>query len=207
MIALIIVIGMTMLWQFLPEPATTPSTNLMFEDDFDDADSGWPTRYDERAEFVYKESEYHMQVNEVGHLTYVSNSDAGPFSDFTLQIDARLVSGTERTDYGIAFRRQDRDNFYLFSISPEGNYAVVKQVKGEWYPLETGNSTFIRGGNNTNKLRVICNGSEIQLYVNENHITTITDASLNEGYVGMMVGVREQPYGRAAFDSLKVSRD
>ncbi len=164
------------------------------------------TQCHSRAVTLVSGREYHMQLKEVRRITYASNSDTGPFTDFTLEIDARLVSGTEHTDYGITFRRQCRGNFYFFTVSPDGTFTVGKQVKNEWYPLETGKSAFIKGDNSTNSLKVICDGPEAQIFVNENCIRTIADDSFNGGRVGMMVGVREQPYGHAAFDSLEVSR-
>ncbi|GAG12269.1 unnamed protein product [marine sediment metagenome] len=55
-----------------------------------------------------------------------------------------------------------------------------------------------------NHLKVVCKGSQIEVYVNGHHLTTATDDSFTEGYVGMIVEA-PLPNSDVAFYNFKVN--
>ena len=95
---------------------------------------------------------------------------------------------------------------YYFRISGTegGYYKVGARLNGKWMTeLSKAQSAFIRGDNNTNRLKVICKGSQIEVYVNEHQLTTVTDDSFTKGYGGMIVATAE-PNPNIAFDNISV---
>jgi len=187
-----------------PEEETpVPSTELMFEDDFSNPASGWTrTSYEDR-EFDYKDGEYHILIKKYNWVSWAPNQNAGQFADFTLEIDARLVSGPNQSRYGVIFRLQDDVNFYHFLVSGDGYYRVGTRTNGMWTELQGWTkSDFIETGNSTNHLKVICEGSQIKVYVNDYHLATVTDNSFTEGGVGMIVETTE-PNTLVAFDNIR----
>ncbi len=191
-----------------PEPATSPepTLNLIYQDDFSSQASGWPRYSGEDRETGYEDGEYHILVNKFFWAASVWNRNVGRFTDFALEIDARLVSGPNDPLYGVIFRVQptEAENYYRFLVSGDGYYLIGTKTKDVWTTLQRKTkSAFIKEGNSTNHLKVVCKGSQIEVYVNGHHLTTITDKSFAEGIVGMIVDT-PQPDTLVAFDNLKV---
>lgn len=187
-------------------PPTLPPGELIYEDDFSDPNSGWSRESLEELEYDYEDGEYHILVMAKKPRSggWVWNRRAGQLADFVLEIDARPTSGARATVYGVIFRVQDGQNFYRFSVTGDGYYLVMKWLNGIATVLLNGKSAFVKEGNSTNHLKVVCKGSQLEVYVNDHHLTTVTDNSFAEGWVGMIV-TTPVPNGCAvAFDNLKV---
>lgn len=90
------------------------------------------------------------------------------FSDFDFRVDARAIDSPLDNAYGIIFRAQDRQNYYLFQVSSDGYYRVVRVLDGDERELSTWvDMPIVRQGlNATNQLRVVARGSEFQFYIN-----------------------------------------
>ncbi len=93
------------------------------------------------------------------------------FGDFDLMVEATQVAGPEDIDapgFGVLFRHQDNQNYYLFMISGDGYYQVARRWRGadrvlsDWAP-----SPAIRQGQATNAIRVIGQGHTFRFYVND----------------------------------------
>jgi uncharacterized repeat protein (TIGR02543 family) len=176
---------------------------LIYEDDFSNPNSGWLQESFENYEYSYEDGEYHILVKNFDWSVWAW-IDAGPFTDFALEIDARLVSGPSGSAYGVIFRLQNADNFYNFEVKGNGYYYLKKYLNNEWVTLQAlTRSDFINEGNSTNHLKVVCEGSQIEVYVNGYHLATVTDDSFPDGYVGM-IAYAFGPDTRVAFDNIKV---
>jgi hypothetical protein len=83
---------------------------------------------------------------------------------------ARPVAGPDdhNNGYGVIFRAQDAANYYLFLISSDGYYQVVRSVDGSQTELSTWiESPLINPGVDVeNWLRVIAVGDEFQFFIN-----------------------------------------
>ena len=138
-------------------------------------------------------------------LAWAWTLGAGRFTDFALEVDARQVSESSGSGYGVIFRLENGDNFYSFELTGDGYYNLNKYLNGEWITLRAlTRSDFINEGNGTNHLKVVCEGSQIQVYVNGHHLATVIDDSFVEGYVGVIA----EAFGldtHVAFDNIVVS--
>lgn len=180
------------------------STKPMYEDDFSNPASGWPTGSTETEEVIYADGEFCISVKIFDHSVWAYCTKPGVLADFTLEIDARLTSGPKDAGYGVVFRFQGDDNFYRFLVSEDGYYLVGARLNGKWTEFQgKTKSDFIKGGNSTNHLKVVCKGPQIEAYVNGHHLTTVIDNSFAEGYVGMIVDTA-LPNARVAFDNITV---
>jgi hypothetical protein len=89
------------------------------------------------------------------------------FNDFDLRVTAQRVAGPVDNQYGVIFRYRDGQNFYVFLISSDGWYSLVKvkddvqEVISEW-----NQSDVIRQENGANEIRVVARGDEFRFYVN-----------------------------------------
>jgi hypothetical protein len=90
------------------------------------------------------------------------------FADFDLRVEARPLAGPLDNGYGVVFRVQDPQNYYLFLVSSDGYYQVRRAVQAEdhvisdWIP-----SPLVRQGMNvSNWLRVVAQGDQLRFYIN-----------------------------------------
>jgi len=182
---------------------TTLSPKLLYEGDFSNPNSGWTQASGKEAESYCRDGEFHSLVKMQDWSAWQYNQDAGPFKDFIMEADARLVSGPKGSAYGLIFRFQGNDNFYYFQVSEDGRYRIGKFLNRVWSDLHSWTkSAFIETGNSTNHLKVACKGSQIEVYANGHHLTTVVDDYF-WGYVGAIVSTTE-PTAHVAFDNLKV---
>ncbi|MBN2463569.1 MAG: hypothetical protein JXB43_08255 [Dehalococcoidia bacterium] len=183
---------------------TILSPKLVYEDDFSDAASGLQSASAPEGESYYKDGEYHGVVKKRNWLAWQYNRNAGRFKNFIMEEDVRLVSGPKYSAYGLIFRLQDNDNFYYFQVSEDGRYQVGRFLNHVWSDLHSWTkSVFIETGNTTNHLKVVCKGSQIEVYANGHHLTTVVDDSFTDGYVGGIIYASE-PNAHVAFDNLKI---
>lgn len=181
------------------------SPKLVYEDDFSDS-SSWYVESNENHDWFYEDGEYRVLIKSANLASWQVIPSFEVLTDLILEADARLVSGPKDSHYGLGFRVQNTDNFYLFLVSGNGYYYVGKRINDQWAALKSWTkSAYIETGNSTNHLKVVCKGSKIAVYVNGHHLTTITDKSFNHGRVGVIVDTTE-PNANFAFDNLKVYR-
>jgi hypothetical protein len=115
-----------------------------------------------------------------------SNPSGDPFSvasprfaDFDLHVTVRYAAGPEigglEDGFGVIFRLQDKGNdaigdndYYLFLISSDGYYRVIRRFGGERRVLSEWIDTPLinTGVGATNNLRVTAQGSEFAFYIN-----------------------------------------
>ena len=185
-------------------PTPLPVGDLLLIDDFSDpAASEFTTPASEIRRRYFEDGEYHILVKKAAWVSW-GDTDT-EFSDFSLEVEAHLVDGAGEGQYGLIFREEDGDNFYMFNISHNGMYKLRKQVDDEWQNIiEWTESSHVRTGTSTNHLRVVCRGSEITMYVNGHYLDTVTDHSFSAGKLGVFAGTFNEPNFHVAFDNLIV---
>ena len=179
--------------------------NVRYWDDFSGPQTDWLKESSRQGfECGYVGGEYHILVDKFDSWYCVWSGWAGYFTDFTLEIDARLVSGPEESEYGVIFRLRENDSYYVFLVTGTGYYIVGKRTEGAWTTLKDWTwSASIAQGYSINHLKVVCQCSEIEVYVNDYYLTTVTDDSFDAGAVGMIVDT-PKPNTRVAFDNIVI---
>jgi hypothetical protein len=177
---------------------------LLYEDDFSDPASGWRKISDDTRDSNYDNGEYSLTVKKWNWGDWIVNRNAGKFADMSLDIDARLVSGSFQSGYGVIFRAQNDDSFYRILVSGLGEFSIQKRVGGVVHVLQKyAKSSFINQGTEANHLKIVCKGKQIDLACNGHLLASITDDSFSEGFVGVAVNTVEPP-ATAHFDNLKI---
>lgn len=186
--------------------STTPSGSL-FEDDFSDPSSGWPSASDETGITDYLNGEYQIRVDIEEYDLWAT---AGlNFSDVRIQVDAIKASGTDDNDFGVICRHRDEDNFYAFVISSDGFYGIVKVKDGSYSLLDMESmetSDKIRTGRASNHIQAECIGQDLKLYINGTLTMTRQDADITSGDVGLLAGTFSEAGTDIRFDNFQVSQ-
>ena len=78
-------------------------------------------------------------------------------ADSLVEVQATHVAGPLAGDFGCLFRSQDEDNFYRFSITGNGEYALDKLVGDAWETLiePTASTALAAGEGASNRLGVL----------------------------------------------------
>lgn len=187
-----------------PPPPDVSGWPLVLEDDFDDPESGFPQEnYDVGSSF-YHDGRYIIEVTKESWLIWERQDS---FSDFVMEVD--VIPQEEAGAAGVVFRLEGKYRFYVFQVSTDGHYKLLKllaQGGEDWETiLDWRESPHIKTGLVTNRLRVVCVGSEIWLYANDHYLDTVQDTSFTTGEIGMIAGTAfGESYALFHFDNLQV---
>lgn len=182
----------------------------LFQDDFDNPRSGWGAGQREEFERGYEEGEYFIELHKPHWFIWAYPGQQ--FEDVSVEVDARLASGSQDSHFGLLCRYVDVDNFYYFAISADGYYAIFRRVDGGDLEALTGDgsgmvpSPAIRTGAQSNHFLALCQGNELSLYINSQLLETVTDDTHAQGDVGVGAGSGPEGDVRIQFDDLVITR-
>jgi predicted GH43/DUF377 family glycosyl hydrolase len=146
-----------------------------YTDNFSDPGSGWPVSDNGDRRYAYVGGEYQIWVKNPNKGWSVT--PGAKATDFTASVSARRASGTTG-GYGIIFGiNEDWSQWYEFDIGVN-SYSIWKYNSG--YAPALRNWTYspaVATGTNWNRLKVIRQGSNISVYVNNQLLSTVTDGS------------------------------
>jgi len=184
----------------LPTP-TVPNWPVVLADDFDDPESGFARDSDAESQLSYEGGRYSIGVIPETHLAW--SSRGGYVSDFVMEV--AVSAETEVGFAGMIFRKQGELQSYAFTVTPDGQYSLMKFGQVAEMILDWRESSDIRTGAETNRLRVACVGATMTLYVNGEYLDTVRDTTFPQGEVGMIVGTLEgETHALFHFDNLRV---
>jgi uncharacterized repeat protein (TIGR02543 family) len=183
--------------------ATGPT--VLFSDDFSQDTGDWDTYSDSSGQVFYEGGWLHL-------LNYTTASaDTGTFldgyfDDFILEVDTKLVDGTDNNWQGVVCRLQDLGNYYVFGISADGYYNLAKFVDGDciYFVSATYSGYINQGWDVVNTMHIECIGSSLSLSVNGHLLDFVTDTTFNGGDTGFLVTSLDGSFSEIAFDNLIV---
>ena len=105
---------------------------------------------------------------------------------------------------GLIFRDDTNQVFYFWRFSQDGSYDLIPYHTPSLPTLASGTAhSFNTGYNQSNLLQVIVTNSRIQLFVNNEYVTSVGISSYGQGYIGVFVKDRGNPT-EAIFSNAKV---
>ena len=190
-----------------PTATATGEVPPIYRDDFSDAESGWGTESYSNATRGYVNGEYRIWLRDADLEWVILDGSPQLGSSYDVEIKARLVGGGGNKAYALVFSAPDADHYYRFAISSTNREYSLGKIDGNVY-ISIRNWTYsghIKGGIDTNLMRVVRDGSRIDLYVNGQLLTTASDGSYASGKVGMDAVNFTDPNGLdVRFDDLTV---
>jgi hypothetical protein len=192
-------------WTYLATELITESGQVMIQDDFSDPASGWPGISIEEGYGDYAGGGYRMVIDSPDY-----NFWAVPGTDFTavrVDVDVIKLQGPDENRMGVICRYVDAQNFYYFTISADGYYAIGKVKDGGNVLLGQDmmlTHPAIRTGVLPNHLRADCIGDYLTLYVNDQLIASTQDSDFTAGDVGLITGSFDKTGVDVLFDNFVV---
>jgi hypothetical protein len=184
--------------------STTPST---FTDDF--AAQSWGTGTWDDGRAWYSDEEYHMHaINGRFIEMYGPEKKEYYTKDATVKVGLRSIDGNPpSTGYGLVVHGEKKeskleDYGFLIYNGPEPKYKIILHKAGvETNIVSWTSSSVIRTGTSPNQIEVRISGLTLDLYINGQFITSITDSA---GYKTGRVGFYTSDAGEVAFDDLEI---
>ena len=154
----------------------------------------------------YQNGRYFIQVDVPQWFVWVGAGRM--YQDVEVDIKVRS-EGAADNHYGVFCRYTDGE-FYYFAISGDGFYAIFRRnADGDLQPL-TGaamlRSSLIRLDGSENRIRAVCKGSQLRLYINGEQAAQVEDNTLKRGDIGMAAGTLRQGGTIVWFDDLRVDK-
>lgn len=199
-------------------PIVTPSVKPLFGDDFQDNTHKWilssvPGQYAVSiggGQMVLEDDHNQLLWEIVPGQT---------FSDFRLDVDARLTKGDKTNGYGvyirgIATQNSDIGLFYRFELYGDGTFGLFKGILDAngtpTFTAITGKdlieNTAIQKEGTFNHITIIARGSSMQFMVNNALVYTLNDSSYKGGQVALFVSnlSTAPPVAQATFTHLAI---
>jgi hypothetical protein len=183
------ILGVSVLACSMGNQAEPVNNQVLFQDDFSDTSSGWDRVNLPEGITDYSNGVYRIFVN-TENTDYWANPGLS-FEDTIIEVEATKVGGPDDNDFGLICRHQNTENFYIFLISSDGFFGILRVIDGEQELLamdEMEYSESIHTGNVTNVIRADCIGSSLTLYANDMQLISVEDSSLVSGDVGLLAG-------------------
>ena len=182
--------------------------DILFEDDFSYVLSGWPADTDADASLDYSDGRYEISIYQADYTAWAMPGEY--FTDTDIEVEAIFDSGGDDSVFGIICRHVDYDNFYVMVIDSDGYYGIFKTINAGDFTLIDSEymdySDAIRRGEDTNRLRAVCDGDRLSLSVNGKLLIEVNDTDLTGGDVGLIVATGATPNTTVYFDNFIVSK-
>ncbi|NNJ12251.1 zinc-ribbon domain-containing protein [Chloroflexales bacterium ZM16-3] len=187
-----------------PAPTATGASGVIVYEDFSDPrESALTAEEDDISRSAFEDGAYIIEVKDSDTLAW-SITDRS-YGDIAIEAESTVAAGTEAVAAGLIFHYQDNQNFYLFSVSSDGYYALELLKGDEWITLiDWTESDAINARHNT--LRVETKGDRITLKVNGERLEATQDDSLSDGDAGLAVSSFDASQVTIRFDNLLITR-
>ncbi len=206
-----LLVGGTLFLLTVGSVACRRTDSLPWREDFSSPESGWDRYDDDYGGADYRDGQYVVWVWE--ERTTVWGNANRDFDDLDLEVTAwaDAQGEAEVVEYGVLCRYQDADHFYYLGVSNDG-VAFIRVVDGEddflhsLGPEAVQLSPAIRRGNEPNRLRVVCDGDRLALYVNGSLVVEGRDDRFRHGDIGLAAGSFAEVDAIVRFDDLEGRR-
>jgi hypothetical protein len=167
---------------FIAQPGRT-----LYSDDFSDPGSGWMRYTSDAVTLDYSEGGYSFRINAPENW-YLLQTSGAPLNNVRVEADAKLVTGGPGTVFGLVCRANSDQLYYLGWVNSNGEYGFEQRLAdGGWRHIINGSASFPEG-NDLVRLRLDCDGSNLELALNGVTIAAAVDKELTSGNVGFGAG-------------------
>jgi len=191
----------------LPATPVPPTGQILYQDQFDDPNSGWTTGDYDTGIYRYTDGYYSILANEKDLMEW--GIMGGFFADAAIEVDVLPVylPKDNNNAFGVLCRAQPDGDGYAFRISGDGYYSIYRVTGDDFTPLVdwTESSVILQGGQ-SNHLKVVCNQMELLFLVNGTIIASVEDATFDRGDVGLIATTYEDDPTEIFYDNLKVTQ-
>lgn len=180
--------------------------DVLLVDDFSEG-FDWETRAANGVEIGPANGAYRIRSNTT---QYVRGFNSHTHNDVVIEVDALHLSSNNNNAFGVMCRATRGDYTsagYYFLIGSDGTYSIRMGRGGDVVALVSWQrSRAVYRGAASNRLRVICVGDYLALYVNGQFVTDVRDSTYRSGVAGFVAATASNTTVEVAFDNLTMWR-
>lgn len=169
------------------------------------APEAWETFIGETVALQVVDGSYRVQTQDEGYIWGLNEQN---HSDVVIEVEASQLSAHDNNAYGVMCRADTSNNGdgYYFLVSGDGYYSIGKGEGDDVVPLvEWTQNGAVKKGQANNKIRAVCVGSYLAIYVNDTFLAEASDTSYANGYAGFAATAFEGGDTDIAFDNLTIT--
>jgi len=178
----------------------------LFSDDFSHDTGVWDIFSDANGKVFYENGWLHV-INYTDAPVCTYSMAYQYCADFILEVETKLIDGTNDNWHQVEVRCQDDFNYYNFGVSADGYYEIFKVVNGNKTTIvsPTYSSHINQGVGAINLIHIECIGSSLSLSANGHLLTQVTDTTFTGGDIGLAASSLAGTFTEVAYDNLVVT--
>lgn len=180
-----------------PIQAPDVMRGVAFTDPFTETTSGLPNG----GEGAYTGGSYTLSPNAAKRATWATYG--ANYADATIESTLQVHTGEGAA--GLVFWQTSSDDYYLFLITVDGFYQLVRYQRGGWATLIGWTKSAAIVANGPNKLGIKTSGAKITPLINGQALPAATAPTAGNGRVGLLATTFEQPGFVAQFTQYSVA--
>lgn len=129
------------------------------------------------------------------------------YTDVVIEVEAAQLSDDRTNFYGVMCRASPNDNGdgYYFLITAFGEYSIRRGAVDQINALiPFTSSAAIRQDRGINRIRAVCIGDYLALYVNDQFVAETRDDYFSRGYAGLTAAAADDAEVEIIFDDLTI---
>ena len=187
---------------------TVPSGQLLFQDDFSAANSGWEVFAEPEASAAYVDGEYVLRLNRAPLRAWGLLRGPTLPADLTISVTVYPGAGAASGGYGVICRFADDQHYYFFLVTSASQFIIGKRSGGTQTGLSSPKfrpSDAILPGDTPNRLTTACVGNRLSLSVNTVPVAEVPDNEFPNGAVGLVAAATRGEGLEARFDDVAIN--
>lgn len=175
---------------------------LLYYEDFTDPSDEWWTNEEPTHTYSYYDNGYRIEILEEDWITWTTIGSHK--SDVVIEADVKNL-GEDDNLIALVCRSVDVHNLYLLGISSDGYYIIWKLSHNIWITsVDWTKTDAVNTGKSSNRIKAVCSGTNLSLYVNDILLSKIVDDDFSSGQVGVSVGSMEKSGVDVIYDNFAV---
>lgn len=177
--------------------------DVLLSETFSEADA-WEVFVSDDSDLQVSDGAYHIQTGPGGYIWGLNEAE---HNNVEMEVTARQLSSHDNNAYGLMCRADtsnDGDGYY-FLVSGDGFYSIRKGEGDDVVALiDWKESSAINEGQATNKIRAVCAGNYLGLWVNDKFVAETNDTAYTSGYAGLAAAAFDGGDADISFDDLTI---
>ena len=166
---------------------------VVFQDSFEDNKHRWPIETTEAITTQIEHGRYVVDKKSPQGAQLIWNTaiDIQKHEDYVIETHMKHLTGNSDYGYGITWGAADGRNYFAFTVSASGSFAIYKFEAGSFFNIKE--NTFledqIRPSGIWNHLKILKSDNTITFFVNEKQVFTTPFEGEMGGKTGLVVNM------------------
>lgn len=173
--------------------ATALTWPIILSDTFVNEANGWPSgeAADEFgiSKWMFSNNQLIWEASAKESFIWWAVPNAPQTSDFYLKVAAQQTQGSEASAFGLIFRLLDEENYYIFEITPAGQYSLYQHGATGWSAILPWSTSSAILTNAPNDLSILAINNVFSFFVNSEFLASYANNALSQGQNGLFVSL------------------